>query len=118
MSRDPYYHSLDGYDAYQSRELLKREYKDGKVYSTYKCSNLGGEVDIFTTVCDPIKENNNDLKNEDNLNDFYWLLKELWDNLIPICSKICFAILIILATITVSGLVVAGLIDWFSLLSR
>lgn len=58
MSRDPYY-KTDGYDAYQSRELLKREYKDGKVYSTYKCSNMGGEVDIFTTVCDPIEENNN-----------------------------------------------------------
>lgn len=50
MSRDPYYHSLDGYDAYQNRELLNREYKDGKVYSTYKCSNLGSEVDIFTTI--------------------------------------------------------------------
>ena len=37
MSRDPYYYAPDGYDAYQSRELLKREYKDGKVYSTYKC---------------------------------------------------------------------------------
>ena len=48
--RDPYYKSLDGYDAYQWRELIKREIKDGKVYSTYKCSNLGGEVDIFTTV--------------------------------------------------------------------
>lgn len=48
--RDPYYKSPDGYDAYQWRELIKREIKDGKVYSTYKCSNLGGEVDIFTTV--------------------------------------------------------------------
>ena len=47
--RDPYYKSPDGYDAYQWRELIKREIKDGKVYSTYKCSNLGGEVDIFTT---------------------------------------------------------------------
>lgn len=48
--RDPYYKTPDGYDAYQRRELIKREIKDGKVYSTYKCSNLGGEVDIFTTV--------------------------------------------------------------------
>ena len=48
--RDPYYKTPDGYDAYQWRELIKREIKDGKVYSTYKCSNLGGEVDIFTTV--------------------------------------------------------------------
>ena len=50
MARDRYYKTPDGYDAYQHRELLKREIKDGKVYSTYKCSNLGGEVDIFTTV--------------------------------------------------------------------
>ena len=50
FGRDPYYKSPDGYDAYQWRELIKREIKDGKVYSTYKCSNLGGEVDIFTTV--------------------------------------------------------------------
>ena len=49
MSRDRYYTSLDGYKAYQLHELIKREIKDGKVYSTYKCSNLGGEVDIFTT---------------------------------------------------------------------
>ena len=48
--RDPYYKTPDGYDAYQWRELIKREIKDGKVYSTYKCSNMGGEVDIFTTV--------------------------------------------------------------------
>lgn len=48
--RDPYYKTPDGYDAYQWRELIKRKIKDGKVYSTYKCSNLGGEVDIFTTV--------------------------------------------------------------------
>ena len=47
--RDPYYKTPDGYDAYQWRELIKREIKNGKVYSTYKCSNLGGEVDIFTT---------------------------------------------------------------------
>ena len=50
MIRDRYYKTPDGYDAYQHRELLKREIKDGKVYSTYKCSNMGGEVDIFTTV--------------------------------------------------------------------
>ena len=50
FGRDPYYKTPDGYDAYQRRELIKREIKDGKVYSTYKCSNLGGEVDIFTTV--------------------------------------------------------------------
>ena len=50
LGRDPYYKTPDGYDAYQRRELIKREIKDGKVYSTYKCSNMGGEVDIFTTV--------------------------------------------------------------------
>ena len=50
LGRDPYYKTPDGYDAYQRRELIKKEIKDGKVYSTYKCSNLGGEVDIFTTV--------------------------------------------------------------------
>lgn len=50
MTRDRYYKAPDGYDAYQWRELLKREIKDGKVYSTYKCSNMGGEVDMFTTV--------------------------------------------------------------------
>lgn len=48
--RDPYYKTPDGYDDYQWRELIKREIKNGKVYSTYKCSNMGGEVDIFTTV--------------------------------------------------------------------
>ena len=85
MSREPYYYSLDGYNAYQNRELLKREYKDGKVYSTYKCSNLGGEVDIFTTVCDPIED-----KNDSSI------LKYLWDNLIDICLKICAVSLIIL----------------------
>lgn len=105
MSRDPYYHSLDGYNAYQSRELLKREYKDGKVYSTYKCLNLGGEVDIFTTVCDPIEKNENDSK-----------LDYLWNNLIPICSKVCFAILIILTTIVIGGFMISGCIDWISLL--
>ena len=66
MSIDPYYKSNDGYDAYQNRELLNREYKDGKVYSTYKCSNMGGEVDIFTTVHDPIVkkvvDHTNDIK--------------------------------------------------------
>lgn len=114
MSRDPYYHSLDGYDAYQSRELLKREYKDGKVYSTFKCSNLGGEVDIFTTVCDPIEKDKKDLKKEDDLNDFYWLLKELWDNLIPICSKICFAAILILVAITICGFIVSSWINFLS----
>lgn len=83
MSRDPYYHSLDGYNAYQSRELLKREYKDGKVYSTYKCSNLGGEVDIFTTICDPIEE-----KKKGSI------LNYIWDNLIDISIKICCTIFI------------------------
>ena len=104
MSRDPYYYAPDGYDAYQSRELLKREYKDGKVYSTYKCSNLGGEVDIFTTICDPIDEKN-DSK-----------LKYLWNNLIPICGKICFAILIILATIVIGGFMISGYINWILLI--
>ena len=88
MSRDPYYYAPDGYDAYQSRELLKREYKDGKVYSTYKCSNLGGEVDIFTTICDPI----------DDEKEGYSKLKYLWDNLIGICLKICAVSIIILGT--------------------
>lgn len=97
MSRDPYYHSLDGYNAYQSRELLKREYKDGKVYSTYKCSNLGGEVDIFTTVCDPIEDKNDSI------------LKYLWDNLIGICLKICAVSLIILATIFICKFLIFGL---------
>lgn len=97
MSRDPYYHSLDGYNAYQSRELLKREYKDGKVYSTYKCSNLGGEVDIFTTVCDPIEDKNDSI------------LKYLWDNLIGICLKICAVSLIILATIGICKILILGL---------
>ena len=58
MTRDRYYKTPDGYDAYQKRELLKREIKDGKVYSTYKCSNMGGEVDIFTTIF-PIVEREN-----------------------------------------------------------
>ena len=49
MSRDRYYKSLDGYKAYQRHELIKREIKNGKVYSTYKCSNMNGEVYIFTT---------------------------------------------------------------------
>lgn len=49
MSRDKYFKSLDGYNAYQRRELIKREIKNGIVYSTYKCSNMGGEVYIFTT---------------------------------------------------------------------
>lgn len=97
MSRDPYYHSLDGYNAYQSRELLKREYKDGKVYSTYKCSNLGGEVDIFTTVCDPIEDKNDSI------------LKYLWDNLIDICLKICAVVFIILGTIGICKILIFGL---------
>ena len=104
MSRDPYYYAPDGYDAYQSRELLKREYKDGKVYSTYKCSNLGGEVDVFTTVCDPIDEKN-DSK-----------LKYLWNNLIPICGQICFTILIILATIFIRRFMISGYINWILLI--
>lgn len=103
MSRDPYYHSLDGYNAYQSRELLKREYKDGKVYSTYKCSNLGGEVDIFTTVCDPIEG-----KKEDGI------LNYIWDNLIDICIKICGVTLIILSAISLIILFVIAWIDWIS----
>ena len=97
MSRDPYYHSLDGYNAYQSRELLKREYKDGKVYSTSKCSNLGGEVDIFTTVCDPIEDKNDSI------------LKYLWDNLIDICLKICAVSFIILGTIGICKILIFGL---------
>lgn len=63
MTRDRYYKTPDGYDAYQRRELLKREIKDGKVYSTYKCSNIGGEVDIFTTVF-PIIEKEKPLLNK------------------------------------------------------
>lgn len=102
MSRDPYYHSLDGYNAYQSRELLKREYKDGKVYSTYKCSNLGGEVDIFTTVCDPIE-------GEDGSK-----LKYLWNNLIDISIKICGFIIVILSAISIIILFVTSWINWIS----
>lgn len=103
MSRDPYYHSLDGYNDYQSRELLNREYKDGKVYSTYKCSNLEGEVDIFTTICDPIEE-----KKEGGI------LNYIWDNLIDICIKICGVTLLILSAISLIILFVIAWIDWIS----
>ena len=80
--RDPYYKSPDGYDAYQWRELIKREIKNGKVYSTYKCSNLGGEVDIFTTefpldersTLDKILDEIDDLKNQ--LSDVAQLRRE------------------------------------------
>ena len=73
MTRDRYYKTPDGYDAYQHRELLKREIKDGKVYSTYKCSNLGGEVDIFTTVF-PVEEEKSSLdKVLDSIED-HWIL--------------------------------------------
>ena len=73
MARDRYYKTPDGYDAYQHRELLKREIKDGKVYSTYKCSNMGGEVDIFTTVF-PIEEEKSSLdKVLDSIED-HWIL--------------------------------------------
>lgn len=105
MSRDPYYHSLDGYDAYQNRELLNREYKDGKVYSTYKCSNLGGEVDIFTTIWDPIEE-----KKEGGI------LNYIWDNLIDICIKIFCITILILGTISIGGLIISALINWVSLI--
>ena len=73
MARDRYYKTPDGYDAYQHRELLKREIKDGKVYSTYKCSNMGGEVDIFTTVF-PVEEEKSSLdKVLDSIED-HWIL--------------------------------------------
>ena len=73
MARDRYYKTPDGYDAYQYRELLKREIKDGKVYSTYKCSNMGGEVDIFTTVF-PVEEEKSSLdKVLDSIED-HWIL--------------------------------------------
>ena len=70
--RDPYYKSPDGYDAYQWRELIKREIKDGKVYSTYKCSNLGGEVDIFTTEF-PLDERSTLDKILDSIEE-HWIL--------------------------------------------
>ena len=70
--RDPYYKSLDGYDAYQWRELIKRELKNGKVYSTYKCSNLGGEVDIFTTEF-PLDERSTLDKILDSIEE-HWIL--------------------------------------------
>lgn len=103
MSRDPYYHSLDGYDAYQNRELLSREYKDGKVYSTYKCSNLGGEVDIFTTICDPIEEKKKG-----------GILNYIWDNLFDICIKICGVTILMLSAISLIILFVIAWIDWIS----
>ena len=72
FGRDPYYKSPDGYDAYQWRELIKREIKDGKVYSTYKCSNLGGEVDIFTTEF-PLDERSTLDKILDSIEE-HWIL--------------------------------------------
>ena len=72
FGRDPYYKSPDGYDAYQWRELIKREIKNGKVYSTYKCSNLGGEVDIFTTVF-PLDERSTLDKILDSIEE-HWVL--------------------------------------------
>ena len=73
MTRDRYYKTPDGYDAYQHRELIKREIKDGKVYSTYKCSNLGGEVDIFTTVF-PVEEEKSSLDKVLNSIEDHWIL--------------------------------------------
>ena len=72
FGRDPYYKSPDGYDAYQWRELIKREIKNGKVYSTYKCSNLGGEVDIFTTEV-PLDERSTLDKILDSIEE-HWIL--------------------------------------------
>ena len=73
MVRDRYYKTPDGYDAYQHRELIKREIKDGKVYSTYKCSNMGGEVDIFTTVF-PVEEEKSSLDKVLNSIEDHWIL--------------------------------------------
>ena len=73
MARDRYYKTPDGYDAYQHRELLKREIKDGKVYSTYKCSNMGGEVDIFTTVF-PVEEEKSSLDKVLDSIENHWIL--------------------------------------------
>ena len=73
MSRDRYYKSLDGYKAYQRHELIKREIKNGKVYSTYKCSNMGGEVDIFTTVF-PVEEEKSSLDKVLNSIEDHWIL--------------------------------------------
>ena len=73
MTRDRYYKTPDAYDAYQHRELLKREIKDGKVYSTYKCSNMGGEVDIFTTVF-PVEEEKSSLDKVLNSIEDHWIL--------------------------------------------
>ena len=72
MSRDRYYKSLDGDNAYQRRELIKREIKNGKVYSTYKCSNMGGEVDIFTTEF-PLDERSTLDKILDSIEE-HWIL--------------------------------------------
>ena len=72
FGRDPYYKSPDGYDAYQWRELIKREIKNGRVYSTYKCSNLGGEVDIFTTEF-PLDERSTLDKILDSIEE-HWIL--------------------------------------------
>ena len=74
--RDPYYKSPDGYDAYQWRELIKREIKNGKVYSTYKCSNLGGEVDIFTTEF-PLDESST-LDERSTLDKIFDSIEEHW----------------------------------------
>ena len=80
FGRDPYYKSPDGYDAYQWRELIKREIKNGKVYSTYKCSNLGGEVDIFTTEF-PLDERSTLDKILDSIEE-HWILFILMASLI------------------------------------
>ena len=80
FGRDPYYKSPDGYDAYQWRELIKREIKNGKVYSTYKCSNLGGEVDIFTTEF-PLDERSTLDKILDSIEE-HWILFILITSLI------------------------------------
>ena len=73
MTRDRYYKTPDGYDAYQHRELLKREIKYGKLYSTYKCSNMGVEVDIFTTVF-PVEEEKSSLDKVLNSIEDHWIL--------------------------------------------
>ena len=72
LGKDPYYKTPDGYDDYQWRELIKREIKNGKVYSTYKCSNLGGEVDIFTTEF-PLDERSRLDKILDSIEE-HWIL--------------------------------------------
>ena len=72
LGRDTHYKTTDGYDAYQWRELIKRKIKNGKVYSTYKCSNLGGEVDIFTTEF-PLDERSTLDKILDSIEE-HWIL--------------------------------------------